>query len=180
MVEFLPEMQLLTYFDSRYIVAEGWVSPRDFLLGLALVQSFPGPNFNFAVYLGTLAVKGTSLPMICGAFIGYIAIFAPGMILYTGIMGVWSKLRGYQWLRSCLRGVNAAAVGLIYTAVFRLWQIGYLDGQNQQGASLESDPWWVVVTATAFVGGRWFKLEAPVAILLGGVLGMVWYGITRK
>jgi chromate transport protein ChrA len=34
----------------EYIVAEGWVSSRDFLLGLALIQSFPGPNFNFAVY----------------------------------------------------------------------------------------------------------------------------------
>lgn len=25
---------------------EGWVSSRDFLLGLALIQAFPGPNFN--------------------------------------------------------------------------------------------------------------------------------------
>lgn len=30
----------------EYIVAEGWVSPRDFLLGLAVIQAFPGPNFN--------------------------------------------------------------------------------------------------------------------------------------
>lgn len=33
----------------EYIVAEGWVSPRDFLIGLAVIQAFPGPNFNFAV-----------------------------------------------------------------------------------------------------------------------------------
>ncbi|KAL8904404.1 MAG: hypothetical protein Q9207_003300, partial [Kuettlingeria erythrocarpa] len=31
-----------------YLVAPGWVSPRDFLLGLAIIQAFPGPNFNFA------------------------------------------------------------------------------------------------------------------------------------
>ena len=31
---------------GRYVVAEGWVSARDFLLGLALIQAFPGPNFN--------------------------------------------------------------------------------------------------------------------------------------
>ncbi|KAG8798480.1 hypothetical protein FRC16_007197 [Serendipita sp. 398] len=30
----------------EYIVQEGWVSSRDFLLGLAIIQSFPGPNFN--------------------------------------------------------------------------------------------------------------------------------------
>lgn len=40
----------------EYVVAEGWVSARDFLLGLAIIQAFPGPNFNFAVYLATLAV----------------------------------------------------------------------------------------------------------------------------
>lgn len=33
----------------EYVVAEGWVSSRDFLIGLALIQGFPGPNFNFAV-----------------------------------------------------------------------------------------------------------------------------------
>lgn len=51
----------------EYIVTEGWVSPRDFLLGLALIQSFPGPNFNFAVYLGSLATAGSSLPTFGGA-----------------------------------------------------------------------------------------------------------------
>jgi hypothetical protein len=35
----------------EYIVVPEWVSPRDFLLGLAITQAFPGPNFNFAVYL---------------------------------------------------------------------------------------------------------------------------------
>ncbi|KAI0204547.1 hypothetical protein F4808DRAFT_346580 [Astrocystis sublimbata] len=33
----------------EYVVAEGWVEPRDFLIGLAVIQAFPGPNFNFAV-----------------------------------------------------------------------------------------------------------------------------------
>lgn len=30
----------------EYVVAEGWVSSRDFLIGLAIIQAFPGPNFN--------------------------------------------------------------------------------------------------------------------------------------
>jgi chromate transport protein ChrA len=30
----------------EYVVAEGWVSSRDFLIGLAAIQAFPGPNFN--------------------------------------------------------------------------------------------------------------------------------------
>ena len=38
----------------EHVVAEGWVSPRDFLVGLAIIQAFPGPNFNFAFFLGGL------------------------------------------------------------------------------------------------------------------------------
>lgn len=67
----------------EYTVAEGWVSPRDFSLELALIQSFPGPNFNFAVYLGSLATAQSSLPSLGGAVIGFLGIFAPGIIIVT-------------------------------------------------------------------------------------------------
>ncbi|KAL9102079.1 MAG: hypothetical protein Q9163_002728 [Psora crenata] len=162
----------------EYVVAEGWVSSRDFLLGLAIIQAFPGPNFNFAVYLGTLAVgRPDRLNPAAGAAIGFVSIFAPGLILHTGTMGVWDVLRRYRWATSAIRGINATAVGLIYTAVYRLWEIGYVGADFKSGSPLGGDPWWVVVTATSFVGGRWFGVSAPVAILLGGVMGMVWYGI---
>lgn len=174
------------------------MSTRDFLLGLALIQAFPGPNFNcavlskpntlsfadeasaVAVYLGSLAAASSpDLPSAAGAVIGYIAIFTPGLVLQTGFMGLWRTLRGYRWFTSCLRGVNASAVGLVYTAVYRLWEIGYIDEAYQSGSSLGRDPWWVVVTTTSFVGGMWFKLPAPAAILLGGVMGMIWFGVVE-
>ena len=165
----------------EYVVAEGWVSARDFLLGLAIIQAFPGPNFNFAVYLGTLAVGNPSrLNPAAGATIGYIAIFAPGLILHTGAMGIWNLLRRHRWATSGIRGINAVAVGLIYTAVYRLWEIGYVGAGFKAGSPLGGDPWWVVVTATSFVGGRWFRVPAPAAILLGGVMGMVWYGVVSS
>ncbi|KAL1863039.1 hypothetical protein Daus18300_008195 [Diaporthe australafricana] len=165
----------------EYIVAEGWVSARDFLLGLAVIQAFPGPNFNFAVYLGSLtaANNNTSLPTLVGALIAFVAIFAPGVIIVSGAMGFWKELRSRRWLVSLLRGVNAAAVGLVYTAVYRLWQIGLLDEMRGSGSPLGGDPWWVAITATSFVGGRWFGLSAPLAILLGGALGVVWYAVVR-
>ena len=163
----------------EYVVAEGWVSPRDFLLGLAICQAFPGPNFNFAVYLGALAVAG-HLNAASGAIIGYIAIFGPGIILHTGTMSLWKTLRNWRWFISALRGINATAVGLIYTAVYRLWEQGFLNDTFTSGASLDLDPWWVVVTATSFVGGHWFNVPAPATIVLGGVMGIVWFGVVES
>lgn len=163
----------------EYIVTQGWVSPRDFLLGLAVIQAFPGPNFNFAVYLGSLATAGTSLPSIAGALIAFTGLFAPGLIIVLGFMGLWRILRCQAWFLSILRGVNAAAVGLVYTAVYKLWQMGHVTATLQGGSPLGADPWLVAITATAFVGVAWFKLNPPMAILLGGAMGMVRYGIVH-
>jgi len=114
-----------------------------------------------------------------GALLAYVGICAPGILISAGLMGVWTRLRSQRWLKSFLRGVNALAVGLVFTAVYRLWQLGYIDAQHSVGQPLGSDAWWVVVTATSFVTGRWFGLNAAAAILLGGVMGLVWYGIVK-
>jgi chromate transport protein ChrA len=161
----------------EYVVAEGWVSPRDFLIGLAIQQSFPGPNFNFAVYLGALTAIHGGYNSAVGAILGFIGIFAPGLITVHGTMGIWSAIRGLRWVKSLLRGVNAGAVGLIYTAVYRLWQIGYIDESFQQGTSLAQEPWWVVVTALSFVFGYSFNLSPPITIIMGAVLGLIWYAV---
>ncbi|KAK3328089.1 chromate transporter-domain-containing protein [Cercophora scortea] len=161
----------------EYVVAEGWVSPRDFLIGLALIQAFPGPNFNFAVFLGSLTAIKFGYSAVAGALIAWVGIFFPGLIMVHGTLGIWGAARSRRWVKAVLRGVNAGAVGLIYTAVYRIWNVGYIDEGFEFGRSLGDDPWWVVVTATSFVGGRWFGFNAPVAILLGAVMGLVRYGV---
>ena len=161
----------------EYIVAEGWVGPRDFLVGLAVIQAFPGPNFNFAVFLGALTAINNGHSAVLGAIIAFTAIFSPGMVLVHGTMGVWKVLRSKRWVKSGVRGINAGAVGLVYTAVYRIWQVGFIDADFQSGRSLGDDPWWVVVAATAYVGGRYFGLSPPLALLLGGSLGLVRYGV---
>ncbi|KAK3501454.1 chromate transporter-domain-containing protein [Neurospora crassa] len=164
----------------EYVVAEGWVNPRDFLIGLALIQAFPGPNFNFAVFLGALTAIGSGNNPVAGAVLAWVGIFSPGLILVHGTMGIWSAVRSKRWVKAVLRGVNASAVGLIYTAVYRIWCVGYIDEGFQYGKSLGADPWWVVVTATSYVGGRWFNLKAPVAIILGAIMGLISLRISLK
>jgi len=163
----------------EYIVAEGWVSPRDFLIGLALIQGFPGPNFNFAVYLGALTASGSGYHPALGGLLGFLGIFIPGLVTVHGTMGIWGEVRNKRGVKSALRGVNAAAVGLIYTAVYRLWGIGWIDEGFVRGKSLAEDPWWVVVTATSYVGGAWFGVDPPVAIVLGAALGLLRYAVVE-
>jgi hypothetical protein len=73
--------------------------------------------------------------------------------------------------------VNASAVGLVFTAVYRLWEIGYLAPQDRDGQSLAKEPWWVVVAAVTYAESAWFKVPPAAAILLGAALGLCWYRV---
>jgi chromate transport protein ChrA len=160
-----------------YVVDPGWVSPRDFLLGLAIIQAFPGPNFNFSVYLGALTLAPTSIPTVFGALLAYAAIFFPGIVLAVGVQSIWQVMRTKAWVLSLLRGINAAAVGLVFTAVYRLWEIGYLTPGSSDGKSLAQEPWWIVVAAVTYAETAWFGVPPALAIIFGAVLGLGWHGV---
>ncbi|KAL2869424.1 putative chromate ion transporter [Aspergillus lucknowensis] len=161
-----------------YVVDPGWVSGRDFLIGLALIQAFPGPNFNFAVFLGSLAITNSGqFPSVLGAFLGFFGIYLPGITLAVSVQSFWRVLRRRKWVVDLLRGVNGTAIGLVFTAVYRLWEVGYLTPEAGRGQSLAREPWWVAVAAIAYAENAWFKVPPAFAILSGAVLGLCWYGI---
>lgn len=54
-----------------------------------------------------------------------------------------------------------------------------MDETFSNGAPLGRDPWWVVVTATSFVGTAWFGFPAPFSIVLGGTLGLLWFVVVN-
>ncbi|KAL2869764.1 chromate transporter [Aspergillus lucknowensis] len=162
-----------------YVVDPGWVSSRDFLIGLAIIQAFPGPNFNFAVFLGALALRNTANPTILGAFLGALGIFTPGLTLAVAIQSFWRVLRRKRYVIDFLRGVNAAAVGLVFTAVYRLWEIGYLTPLRSEGDSLAREPWWVVIAAVTYAESAWFRVPPAVAIVCGAALGVIWFAVVR-
>lgn len=163
-----------------YVVEPGWVSSRDFLLGLAIIQAFPGPNFNFAVYLGALALQKTRFPTVLGALLGFVGIFTPGITLAVSVQSFWRVLRTKKWVVDLLRGINATAVGLVFTAVYRLWEIGYLTPKASQGQSLALEPWWVVVAAVTYAESAWFRVAPAFAIVSGAVLGLLWYAAVGR
>lgn len=163
----------------EYVVQPGFVSPRDFLIGLAIIQAFPGPNFNFAVYLGTLTLAPTSTPSIAGAILAYLGIFAPGLFFAYGFQAMWRIIRSRPLVVSLIRGVNAAAVGLVFTAVYRLWEIGYLTPSRESGSSLGAEPWWVVTAVLTYTSAAWFGVETWMGIMGGAVLGLCWYGVVK-
>jgi chromate transporter len=99
------------------VVPSGWVGKDAFLAGYGAAQAVPGPLFTFAAYLGTVMNPGPNGWV--GGLICLIAIFLPSFLLLIGALPFWDSLRRRPGVRSALRGVNAAVVGLLLAALYK-------------------------------------------------------------
>ncbi len=99
------------------VVGPGWVTNEQFVAGYGATQAVPGPLFTFSAYLG--AVMGTELNGLPEAFLTLVAIFLPSFLLVAGALPFWDLLRSVPVFQSALKGINAAVVGLLLTALYR-------------------------------------------------------------
>ncbi|KAF9910528.1 hypothetical protein EC991_006346 [Linnemannia zychae] len=150
-----------------YTVDSGWMGDKQFLVGLALIQSLPGPNFNFACFLGAVSMVRANQSGVVGALLGYLAIFFPGLILKNAIIPFWQSVREHKSVKMVFRGVNACALGLVFSATWLLY-----DQTNLFGGS---SGYHGVIASAAFVANGYLDFPAPLVIILGGAMGAIEY-----
>lgn len=115
-----------------YVVDPGWDSSRDFLIELVIIRTFPGPNLNLTVFLGTLMVQHSGFPTIVGGILNGLAIFSPGIMLVLGVQGLRHILRKNGSVTEFSKGVSATDIGFIFTGVHRSWKKGDLTSFPKQ------------------------------------------------
>lgn len=105
------------------VVPPGWVSDDAFLAGYGAAQAVPGPLFTFSAYLGT--VMGPAPNGWAGAILCLVAMFLPAFLLVIGPLPFWDELRRRSPAQGALRGINAAVVGLLLSALYNpVWTSG--------------------------------------------------------
>lgn len=104
---------------EQYVVYHHRLTPQEFNNGLGLLQALPGPNFNFMVYVNSMAMKSfghNTFYQFFGGLIGLIAVFMPGTLMVFFAYPLWDRLQTHRSIRLALDGIFAAAVGFILTA----------------------------------------------------------------
>jgi chromate transporter len=147
------------------VVTPGWVSDNAFLAGYGAAQAVPGPLFTFAAYLG--AVAGTPRGGVLGAVVAIIAIFLPGILVLMGVLPFWHQLRAQPNAQAAMRGVNAAVVGLLASALY-----------NPVWVSAVREPADFVVAAVGFGLLTVWRAPPLLVVLLSAAAGMA-LAITR-
>jgi len=115
------------------VVPLGWVTDEQFFQGLGLAQSLPGPLFNFSSFLGA-TYKG-----VLGAIVAELGLFGPGYILIFAMVPFWGKVRHSDKFKAILKGVNAAAIGLIGSGCVFL----YAPRQDSGRCHGVCSCWWI-------------------------------------
>jgi chromate transporter len=134
-------------------VVPSWMTKDQYLQGLGLAQSMPGPLFNFSAYLGAVYQN------VPGALVAYVGLFGPGVILIFAVVPFWARLRHILAFKAILKGVNATAIGLVGAACVILWESAIVTAAD------------AMVFCFALTVGFYFKIQAPIVILMGGVMG---------
>jgi chromate transporter len=87
-----------------------WVTPQEFVDGIALGQITPGPILVSAAFIG-LKVAG-----LAGAAVATVAIFAPPAVLMVAASRAFERLQRSSAIQAALRGVRPAVIGMIFAA----------------------------------------------------------------
>ena len=96
---------------EREIVDRGWLNQDRFLAGYGVIQALPGPLFAFAAYVGSAQRYGPG--GVTGGLIALGAIFLPSLLLLTGVLPFWDRLKREAWAQGAIAGVGAVVVGLL-------------------------------------------------------------------
>jgi len=143
----LPEM-------SRVLLANGWLTRREFADGFALGQFVPGPNMLAVLFYG-LSAAG-----VRGAFAAMLGMFLPGAVGAIALVWGWEWMQKAHWSRALRRALVPVGIGLSASTVLVLAQV-----------SLGSLVWFVVAGVATFLIYRGVNVLAVIAG--GAALGLL-------
>lgn len=149
---------LLPVLHDRLVLRLGWLSPREFIDGVAISQLTPGP----IAVLATFA--GYHRQGVAGALVATAALFLPGLLWMLFLSHQYELRRDQPLAQRFLAGVNPAVAGLVLSAAFVLGK-----------GSMTSWPHWAAAAVAFVLLARARIHPAPVlaAAALAGWLGWI-------
>ena len=147
---------VVPYLRGSLVTKRHWVDDKEFVEMLSISQSLPGLNAtNMAVLVGE------KLGGVMGSIAGVIGVCLPGGLLMFAV-GIFYHHHGeHVWITAALKGVAAAAVGLILSTVVSL---------SKKSLSHNFD--FVFIAATVIAVNR-LHLGVPRTLVAVGILAIL-------
>jgi chromate transporter len=133
-----------------------WITPQEFIDGLAIGQLTPGPIIMVAAYVG-YKVAG-----VAGAAVAALAIFLPSFVLMLSILPVLDRVRRLAWIKAAMKGISPAVIATLAVTIVQLVPHAATDAFTA-----------AVLLVTVIVMLSWQRLPVLPSIACGGLAGIV-------
>jgi chromate transporter len=148
-------LSMLAFIQEQVVNQFGWLTPKEFVDGLALGQLTPGPILMLAAFIG-FKLAGTTGAAVAGS-----AIFLPSFLMMLSVLPLLRKLKDLQWLRAFMRGVGPAVIGALAVSLVQMAPHAATDIFT-----------WVLLALT--IGIILLRNVGPLPVMAGGgVLGLL-------
>jgi len=107
-------LTMIAFMQEQLVSQFHWLTPQEFIDGLALGQFTPGPILMVAAYVG-YKIAG-----VTGAVVGGAAAFLPSFVMMLAILPTFDRVRRLVWTRAALRGIAPAVIGVLAVSLVRL------------------------------------------------------------
>src|SRR5258708_11568776 len=107
-------LAMIAFIQDQVVGQFGWLTPREFIDGLALGQLTPGPVLMIAAYVGYKTAGSAGAAVAAGA------AFLPSVVIMLGILPVLDRVRKLAWVRAVVKGMAPAVIGVLAVSLFRL------------------------------------------------------------
>jgi chromate transporter len=107
-------LAMLGFIQQQVVEQLHWLTPREFVDGLALGQLTPGPILMLAAYVG-YKVGG-----LAGAAVAAGAAFLPSFVMMLTVLPVLDRVRALAWVRAMMDGMGPAVIGVLAASLVRL------------------------------------------------------------
>jgi chromate transporter len=107
-------LTMIAFIEDQVVRQFHWLTPQEFIEGLALGQFTPGPILVVAAYIG-YKVAG-----LLGAAVGATAVFLPSFILMLAALPVFDRIRTLAWTKAAMRGIGPAVIGVLAVSLLQL------------------------------------------------------------
>jgi chromate transporter len=107
-------LTMIAFIQDQVVGQFGWLTPREFIDGLALGQLTPGPVLMIAAYVGY------KLGGVAGAAVAATAAFLPSFVIMLAILPVLDRVRQLAWVKAVMKGMAPAVIGVLAVSLVRL------------------------------------------------------------
>jgi len=134
-------------FDET-VRLRSWLTPKEFVDGLAMSQITPGPVIVNATFVG---FRAGGFP---GALVATAAVFLPSALLLAILSPLYGRLRRFRVAAPFVRGLLAAFIAVLFSVLVRVAGTSLMDVPSLLLASVafllflrKVEPTWVILGA---------------------------------